>query len=499
MKSLSPEIRVGLLTIATIVALTYLSLKTAGVSFFGGPEAFSFTMNFGSVAGVELRSKVKLSGVEIGYIEDITLEDGYASIKARLSRKASIRKNAVATIRTSGLLGEQYIEIIQGSKDQPFIKGGDILEHTQEPADMSDIINKVGEAMEDIRSVTSSLKNVFGTLEGENSLKNILHNIDEASANMKVILSENRKALKTTLGNFAAISEAFSKNAPTMAANLEIITAGLKEIIEDNKESLKDGIANVRDLTADFSEIIRDNRKNLKITIDNMATASAKIDDMMDSIKKAGASVERVTSKIERGEGTIGKLLNDEEVYDNLNKTLKGAGKFLNKADQLRLSLGFRGEYQSETDEAKAFFSLKLEPREDKFYLLEVSEDVRRVDDLTTTRNTLNSLLYTVVIGKRFSDVVLRAGLIESSAGAGVDLYLFGDKLMASAEMFNLSGYDGNTDNAQVKAQLKWNAHKYVFFYLGGDELLNEYYRTFLLGGGIMFDENDLKMAAGLR
>lgn len=498
MKSLTPETRVGLLALATAAALIYLSLKTAGISFFGGPEAFSFNMNFKSVAGVALRSKVKLSGVDIGYIEDIILEEGHARIKARLTRKAGIRKNALATIRTSGLLGEKYIEIIQGSKDQPFIKEGDTLERTQEPADISDIINKVGEAIEDVRAVTSSLKNVFGTLEGENSLKNILKNIDEASASMKTILAENRKSLKITLENFSIISKAFSKNAPTMAANLEKISSGLLEIIEENKDNLTEGIANVKEMSAHFSEILRENRENLKITLGNMATASSKIDDVMASIKKMSASVEKVTGKIERGEGTIGKLINDEAVYENLNKTLAGAGKFLNKAETLRLFLGFRGEWQSDMDEVKSFFSLKLEPREDKYYLLEISEDVRRSDD-PPAQNTLNSLLYTVMIAKRFSDITLRAGLIESSAGAGFDLYLFGDRLMASAEAFNISGYNHNADQAQIKAQLRWNAHKYVYFYLGGDELLNEYYRTFLFGGGIMFDENDLKMAAGLR
>jgi len=499
MKSLTPETRVGLLTIATAAALIYLSLKTAGISFFGGPEAFSFNINFGTVAGVELRSKVKLSGVEIGYIEGIVLEEDHASIKARLTRKAGIRKNALATIRTSGLLGEKYIEIIQGTKDQPFIKEGDTLQRSQEPADISDIINKVGEAIDDVRAVTSSLKNVFGTMQGEKSLKNILSNIDEASANMKNILAENRESLKTTLENFSVISKAFSKNAPTMAANFEKISSGLKEIIENNKDNLTDGIANIKELTASFNEILKENKENLKITLSNMATASAKIDDVMASVKRISGSLETVTGKIDRGEGTIGKLVNDEEVYDNLNKTLSGAGKFIGKAEELRISLGLRGEWQSQMKEGKSYFSLKLEPREDRYYLLELSEDTRRDDNPGTTRNTLNSLLYTITMAKRISDVTLRAGLIESSAGAGLDFHMFDDKLMASVEAFNLSGYDTNTDSAQIKAQLRWNAQKYIFFYLGGDELLNEYYRTFLVGGGIMFDENILKMAAGMR
>ncbi len=206
MKALTPETRVGLFTIAAGIALLYISLKTAGVSLFGIEDAFSFNMNFDTVAGVELRSKVKLSGVEIGYIEDIILEEGHATVKARLVREAAIRRNAMATIRTSGLLGEQYIEIIQGTQDQPLLKDGETLENTREPADISDIISKVGEVMDDVKAVTASLKSIFGTLEAEKTLKSILKNIDRASADMRVILAENKNSLKITLDNFSIIS-----------------------------------------------------------------------------------------------------------------------------------------------------------------------------------------------------------------------------------------------------------------------------------------------------
>jgi len=69
---------------------------------------------------------------------------------------------------------------------------------------------------------------------------------------------------------------------------------------------------------------------------------------------------------------------------------------------------------------------------------------------------------------------------------------------MFSTDVFNLSGYNNAADNPQIKAQLRWNFQKYLYLYLGGDELLNDSYRTFFLGGGILFDEEDLKMALGL-
>jgi len=498
MKVFTPEVKVGLFTILAGVALMYLSFKTAGVSMFGAEQFMTFNMRFDTVAGVDVKSKVKLSGVEIGYIEDIILENTYATVKARLTRQAEIRKDAIATIRTSGLLGEKYIEIIQGSPDQPLIKDNGFLENTQEPSDISDMLNKLGEALEDVKAITSTVRSVFGTMEGEKAMKNILNNLDNASANVKAVLQENRAALKATLDNFSNISGEFAKNAPAMSKNLDKVAAGLREIIEQNKENLAAGMANIRELSEEFKNILKENRANLRKTMTNISAASDKVDAVLASANRMSKSMEKVASDIKEGKGTIGKLITEEETYNELNSALKDAGKFFDKYEDLRLSLGFRAERQFELDDTKSFVSLKIEPREDKYYLLEISEDIRRYKDLSSTRNTLNSLLYTAVLAKRFSDITLKAGLYESSAGAGIDYHMMGERLLASAEFFNLGGYDDDSPNPQVKARIMWYAHKYIFFYLGGDELLNDYYRTFFLGGGIMFDESDLKSVVGL-
>ena len=498
MKIMTPETRVGLLVIIAGMTLMYLSLKTTGVALWGSKDFKTVNMSFGSVAGVEVQSKVKLSGVEIGYVDSISLEDGHARVAVVLTRPdAVIRENAEATIRTAGLLGEKYIEIIQGTPDAPPLKNGATLSRTREPSDMSDIMDRFAMALDDIKSVTRSLKNVFGTMEGEKALKNILNNIDTASGNLKSLLEENRGALSSTIANFSTLSKEFAESAPGMMDNLGKVASLLREVLEENRGALSEGVTNLRKLTAEFNAILKENRGSLKTTMDNIAVASAKMDSVIDSVRNMSESIEKVASKIERGEGTVGKLVTDEAVYENLNSALIGANKFVNKAEGIRLKVGFRGEWQTDQGEGKSFASLVIQPREDKYYLLELSEDVRR-SDLTTTRNTLNSLLYTILMAKRYSDVTVRAGLIESSAGAGVDYHAFGDRLMFSTDVFNLSGYNNAADNPQIKAQLRWNFQKYLYLYLGGDELLNDSYRTFFLGGGILFDEEDLKMALGL-
>lgn len=64
--------------------------------------------------------------------------------------------------------------------------------------------------------------------------------------------------------------------------------------------------------------------------------------------------------------------------------------------------------------------------------------------------------------------------------------------------MFNLSGYDLNAENPQVKLIGRYYIQKYLYIYVGGDEMLNEYYRTYLAGIGLMVDEEDFKFLLSL-
>ena len=304
---MSPEVRVGLLTIFAGFALLYLSLKTAGMTIFQRGEAMSFSIYFNSVAGIEERAKVKLSGVEIGHISSIDLADNSkAKIIVSLTRPADIRTDATATIRTAGLLGERYIELVQGKKTSPLLKNGETLTRTEDAAEISEMMAKLSDAMDDIKAITKSLKNTLASAEGEQSLKNILKNIDMASANMEAVLSENRETLKTTLANFSTISQSFAKSAPALAENLDKMASGLRGIIDDNRDNLTTGIANIRDISGEFGGMLKENRENLKTTMDNVSRASGKIDNLISSIKNASTSIENVASKVEKGEGTVG-------------------------------------------------------------------------------------------------------------------------------------------------------------------------------------------------
>ncbi|MDH5509709.1 MAG: MlaD family protein [Nitrospinota bacterium] len=504
-KPLAPEVKVGFFTLFAIVALLYLSMRTSGINSFSTENLPLYNIRFKSVAGLELRSKVKLSGVEIGQVEKILLEDRMARIVVRLMFPTDIRKDAMATIKTSGLLGEKYIEIEQGTPDQPYLKSGDYLERVEESAEISDLVNKMKGAMDDIRVLTTSLKNLAQTMEGEQDLASIMRNVNDSTLNLSSFIQENREIVHKSMEGLSQISDDFAKITPELTRNMVRMSNISRELLEANKQNLTDSLTSVRELSDSLGAVLNDNRSNIKDVMSAMAKASDRLDEIIDSIGQASQSaastakgLESITKKIETGDGTIGMLMTDTEVYDNLNDALAGAKDLVGQAEDFGMFVGARSEYQADLETWKSFFTLRLSPTPDKFYLVEVTEDMRRTD-LDYSRNTLNSLLYTAMIGKRFSDITLRGGVIESAAGAAIDLHLLNDNLTATAEAFNLSGYNDEAKSPQIKAWIRWNLHKYIYLYAGGDELLNKRYKTYFAGGGILFDDDDLKLALSLR
>ncbi|MDH5678242.1 MAG: MlaD family protein [Nitrospinota bacterium] len=501
---LSPEVKVGFFTILAVVILLYMSFRTAGVSFTTTKFPM-FTVKFKSVSGLERKSKVKLSGVEIGQVENVLLEDQHALVVVRLSMPAEIRRNSTATIKTSGLLGEKYVEIVQGISEAPLLEDGENLEQVVEAAEISDLVNKMGGAMDDIRVLTTSLKNLAQTMEGEQDLASIMRNVNESTLNLSAFIQENREIVHKSMVGLSQISEDFARISPQLTSDMQEFATLSKELLEKNNQGITDSLTSLRRLSDTMNGVLTDNRVNIKDLIASMTQASTRMDEVIDALKQASQStantaqgLESITSKIESGQGSIGKLMTETEVYDNLNDALKGARDLVGKAEDFGMLIGARTEYQSDLDTWKSFFTLKINPTPDKFYLVEVTEDLRRTD-LDYSRNTLNSLLYTAMIGKRFSDITLRAGLIESATGAAIDIHLLNDNFTATAEAFNLSGYNAEAENAQIKAWLKWDFHKYMYLYAGADELLNERYRTYFAGGGILFDDKDLMLALSLR
>ncbi|MEK7713133.1 MAG: MlaD family protein, partial [Deltaproteobacteria bacterium] len=111
MSQVTTEAKVGIFVVAGIAILTYMTL-TIGQYKFGKEKGYPLKVRFKSMAGVDLKSPVKIAGVDIGKVEEIHLDkDNIAELTLRIADEVVIPEDSEAVVRGTGLMGEKHIEI----------------------------------------------------------------------------------------------------------------------------------------------------------------------------------------------------------------------------------------------------------------------------------------------------------------------------------------------------------------------------------------------------
>jgi phospholipid/cholesterol/gamma-HCH transport system substrate-binding protein len=269
------------------------------------------------------------------------------------------------------------------------------------------------------------------------------------------------------------------------------------------KTETPDLVRKLEEMSERVSGVVGDNRENLKESIKNLKSASAKLDNTLDAAGK-------VMAKIDRGEGSLGKLVNDNTAINSLTESLEGVNRYFRRYDALRMTLVPWVEYQIDTSDWKYYLNLKIQPTADKYYLLGIVNDPR---GKRTETNTFTSVggnppvetqvvsfedkwKFNALLAKRFSRVTLRGGIMESAGGFGLEYDVVKDRFSVGADIFDFNRPD---NRAHLKLYGNYDIMKNLFITGGADDFLNRdtQFRTFFLGFGIKFPDDDLKYVTG--
>ena len=140
MKKIDLELAVGLFIIAGILCLGYLSVKLGKMEIMGerGYEIYGV---FSNIGGLKVGSSIEIAGVNVGRVKSIVLDDFQARVVLNFPKDLPIQEDAIASIKTRGLIGEKYIEITPGGSDKAIKPGGRIQE-TLPAVDIEQLISK---------------------------------------------------------------------------------------------------------------------------------------------------------------------------------------------------------------------------------------------------------------------------------------------------------------------------------------------------------------------
>jgi phospholipid/cholesterol/gamma-HCH transport system substrate-binding protein len=476
---MSREARVGIFVLLGLIVLTFFTFR---VSKWGliAEKGYRLTVDFDTAAGLEPKSDVKMAGVPIGKVEEIQLVGNRARLILRIRKEIRIPIDSVATIQTQGLLGEKYVEILPGKDAQRNLPAGGQIANTQNPTNLDELVRKLGGIGDDVKKFTESLSDTFGTEEGKQALADILRDVRATTATLRTVVQGNEQRFDRIL------------------ANVDRLSADLSDMSSMNKEDVRVTIANLRA----FSHTLKTETPALVAKLEKMSEGMGGLDNTL-------ASAGKVMAKIDRGEGTLGKLVNDNTAHTALTDTLEGINKFVRKTEQLKTFIDYRLEWQQEPSEFKHYVNLRLQPAADKYYAIGVVDDPRgRLESSTSTvtvngtpttiteERFENKLKFSALIARRFSGLTVKGGVIESTGGLGMDYELLKDRLTVGADAWDFSRKDLPP---HLKLYGNYDIFKNLFVTGGVDDVLasERNLRTLFLGFGIKFADEDLKTVLG--
>ncbi len=467
MKNNSVEIIVGLFVVVVFVVLGWLTTQMGKFSFKSKP-VYTIYAPFDNIAGLDVNTKVKVAGVDVGVIKSIQLEKGKAVVEMAIFNKYKIPKDSTALIKSKSLLGDKFLEIRFG-KSNEYLKNGDFLTNTESATDIGTLVNNVNK-------IFSNQQN------GNAGLIQAITKISELAENLNSIVQENRETLKVAIAQTKSAMENFN-------ASMKII----KTLVQENKKDVRLAVENARmsmeklNQTLDNLYFMTSNMRNGKGTIGKLVSD----DSLYNNLNNASSSLNNIGKKIDSGEGTIGKLVNDDAVYNNLNDTLKYIKRYLTKANRILINVSARNEYRFRDKNSKGKIYADIYTMPDKFYRVGLTDETDHSEDINGSKD--NKMRLTALMGKRYYNFTLRGGIIESTFGFGVDYTPF-DNLKFSVDAFDFNHDNDIRDtNAQLRAELVYTFLRHFSVFGGVDEILNPKTRSVYAGAGMEFSNDDLK------
>lgn len=486
------EAKVGGLVLIALVILGFMFYKLGGFDI-GKANGYEVKAIFDSAAGLREEGQVQIAGINVGAIKTIALEGKRARLTMAIIPEVKLPIDSMAVIRTQGVLGDKYVEIIPGSLGLPVIEAGGQIAKTGTPTDVDKILNRIGEVSEDIKDVTGSLGDVVGGDQGKEDLKRIITNFAILSENLARLTQENSEQMNRMIENLTV----FSEDLRTMSsANKDNVSAMLTTI-RTASENLNQTIVALQSITAKIN--------NGEGTVGRLVNDDTTVDELNTTL----ASLKDISRKINEGEGTIGQLVNDNKAATELEDALEGVNDYLDKESTFKVYVDYRAEWLTKPEKMRSVLNIKIQPNEDKYYLVGIVSDpwgeYERIDrrysvdgqqtGVTTEEKwSRSSLKFNAQLAKRYYDLVIRGGLIESRGGAGLDYYFLDDDLMLTFEAAT-----GDFDrNPYLNLGMRYDFWKFFYLTAGYSDLISDQdHDSGYVGFGLSFNDDDLKYIMG--
>ncbi len=510
---------VGAVLLVSTVALTWFVLGTSKDKF-DEDQTHPYYADFTDAAGIREKTRLQINGIDVGKIVGITHERSksgrlVARVELWVQKDYELYENAILRKAAESLLGDFRLDLDPGTPGAPKIPPGGHIKNVQSRADIEEIQAQLREVAQNVNEVTKSFSKVLAGPEGEGSLKEIMESversmsaIEQTSTILAGLLKRNDEVIDKMIGDLAVFSDSLAQ-ASQPGGDLKQLTENLARVS-----------ARLEKIAGSVEGLISE---------EEGAEPRGRLQQTVENINRSADSLASVAKKIDEGQGTLGRLVNDPELIDKVQETVDDAQTLIGGLSRVQTEIELRSQYEvpiggtffapSRVEDpdnpelqaaVKNILGIRIVPRPDKYYILEAASDPRGVSTrkiVTTTESdgstesrdineiSFNTLKFSAQFAKRYYFTTLRFGIIENTGGLGANLHAFDDNLELRIDAFDFTRRDLNNEriNPRFRGAAMVEFIEHLWFQAGIDDPFNEELRTYFFGGALRFTDEDLK------
>jgi phospholipid/cholesterol/gamma-HCH transport system substrate-binding protein len=477
------QFKVGAFTLLGLLMIGIISVYVNDRPFWWRPCQL-VRISVEDATGLKTKSPIRSLGLEIGFLRSVDLTETHVSLGICITAPIEILPTTRAYIRGEGFLGDKFVEL------KP--------------------VRYIGAQVQDA-SPTSSSHTML-----DFNLISSAYAADPtpgASPEVNVGGAENATVVRNAGGGREIPVGENSQDIQQLVNRVD----GLVNEMTGLTQNLRQGInpEELRETMRQLNKTLENASKTLSPEGGLNQTAQRTLSKLEDAIEQ----LRDMMTRVNRGEGSIGMILNDPSYAEQIHEALDNLNHLLNKANHIRLVLDMGAEELVAYGGGRGFFRLGIWPNSDRYYLLGISVDPRGSTVITnttttagglststsTTQNTQNALLFTAMLGKTFflGRLDLSAGVLHGDGTASLMTNLGPtghiEKFMIRDDLYSLP------NNAGVADRLTFQVHPISYFenvYVkAGMEDFREVNgkADYLYGVGVQFDDEDFKFLLSLK
>lgn len=329
------EVKVGALVLVSLALLAGFVFVLGDISFASGKR---FQIEFDNAGGLKPGADLAVAGLNVGQVEslefvkdDASSDDPpavtvVATVRVAEAHEESIREGSDFFISTRSVLGEKYIEVVTPTLDTPSIEAGARVEGVSPPrvdlmiSKTSELLDGFIDLLQDpdvsvdefFRHTASLVRHVDELIvDNRDDLDATVTNARRATGKAVALLA----ALEYSLGDEKKLESTYDDFRATLS-NARSISGSLRGDVDPIVENFKEASGDAREVSRMSRELVEQNKPKLAESLDNVQKTSR-------NVRELSGNADRIVASVEKGEGTVGQLLRDREMYDDLRELLR--------------------------------------------------------------------------------------------------------------------------------------------------------------------------------